>query len=283
MHGISSPCKIPLYNKTRWNSWFRMVFYVKEHIVYWPSFFKEELENNKKHNTLAAINSCLQNEQELEMTIIYLNFISFYAKEFVQDLDFFQQSNKPVIPFAELRLQQLTSYIEINRNSNDFGSLGNLITQLRFNPQEFYVVFRTAFEAAYCKFAAHIPNHPARQLFFSCQVFDPKYIYTGDILRKNIRQYSAINEFINPSDELLREWEIYCGLGDNEILGEIELNRYWLSKVTLLPILSKIALEYIWLPVSSCSVERSFSMYSLPSLQRTLRPSNLGLRYKQLR
>ena len=84
-----------------------MVFYIKEHIIYWPSFFKEELENDKKHNTLAAINSCLQNEQELGMTIIYLNFISFYAKEFVQDLDFFQQSNKPVIPFAELRLQQL--------------------------------------------------------------------------------------------------------------------------------------------------------------------------------
>ena len=29
-----------------------------------------------------------------------------------------------------------------------------------------------------------------------------------------------------------------------------------------LPILSKIALDYIWLPVSSCSVERSFSIYN---------------------
>ena len=27
-------------------------------------------------------------------------------------------------------------------------------------------------------------------------------------------------------------------------------------------ILSKIALEYIWLPISSCSVERSFSIYN---------------------
>jgi len=26
--------------------------------------------------------------------------------------------------------------------------------------------------------------------------------------------------------------------------------------------LSKIALDYIWLPISSCSVERSFSMYN---------------------
>ncbi|CAB4429475.1 unnamed protein product [Rhizophagus irregularis] len=43
MYGIPSPCKIPLYNKTRWNFWFRMVSYAKDHIVYWPSFFKEEL------------------------------------------------------------------------------------------------------------------------------------------------------------------------------------------------------------------------------------------------
>ena len=33
MHGISSPCKIPLYNKTRWNSWFRIVNYTKDHII----------------------------------------------------------------------------------------------------------------------------------------------------------------------------------------------------------------------------------------------------------
>ncbi|CAG8763878.1 16588_t:CDS:2, partial [Rhizophagus irregularis] len=120
MHGIFSPCKIPLYNKTRWNSWFRMVSYAKDHIVYWPSFFKEEFNNDKKHNTLAAINSCLENEQELGIITIYLNFITSYAKEFVQDLDFFQQLKKPVFPFVELRLQQLTAYIETYRNSDDF-------------------------------------------------------------------------------------------------------------------------------------------------------------------
>ncbi|RHZ85885.1 hypothetical protein Glove_59g119 [Diversispora epigaea] len=30
-----------------------------------------------------------------------------------------------------------------------------------------------------------------------------------------------------------------------------------------LPILSNIALDYIWLPISSCSVERSFSTYNI--------------------
>ena len=104
MHEISLPCKIPLYNKTHWNSWFRMVIYVKEHIIYWPSFFKEELDNDKKHVILMAINSCLQNKKELGIITIYLNFISFYAKEFIQDLNFFQQLNKPIFPLVELRL-----------------------------------------------------------------------------------------------------------------------------------------------------------------------------------
>ncbi|GBC13516.1 transcription factor E2F6 isoform X2 [Rhizophagus irregularis DAOM 181602=DAOM 197198] len=148
------------------------------------------------------------------------------------------------------------------RNSNDFGpSLENLIIQLRFNPNDFYAIFRLAFETAYSKFSAHISNHPTRPLFHACQVFDPRYIHAGDLLRKNIRQYNIIKEFANPSDELLREWGIYCGL-DNEFLGEIKLDQYWLNKATQLPILSNIALDYIWLPISSCTVERSFSMYN---------------------
>ena len=148
------------------------------------------------------------------------------------------------------------------KNSDDFGSsLENLIIQLQFNINEIYPIFQEAFEAAYGKFAAHIPNHLTRQLFFACQVFDPKFIHSGNALRKNIRQYNVIKEFENPSDELLREWEIYCGLND-EFSGELELDQYWLNMTAQLPIFSNIALDYIWLPVSSCAVERSFSMYN---------------------
>ena len=115
----------------------------------------------------------------------------------------------------------------------------SLITQLRFNTNELCLIFRAAFEAAYGKFSAHISNHPARQLFYSCQVFDPKFVHNEDVLRKNIRQYNAIKEFDNPSDELLREWGIYCGL-DNEFLGDMELDQYWVDKATQLPILFNI-------------------------------------------
>ncbi len=49
----------------------------------------------------------------------------------------------------------------------------------------------------------------------------------------------------------------------NEVIEEqVNLDLYWVGMQTNLPILSNIALNYIWLPISSCSVERSFSMYN---------------------
>ena len=46
------------------------------------------------------------------------------------------------------------------------------------------------------------------------------------------------------------------------LIGEIDLEEYWMNLRDKLPILSKIALEYIWLPISSYSVEKSFLIYN---------------------
>src|SRR6266480_424115 len=112
MHEIEKPCKIPLPNATRWNSWFKMVFYAKDHIYYWIPFYYEEYEKDKSNESVSAINEMLQDERKKGMIIIYLNFIAHFAQEFVQDLDFFQQQNKPVFSFVEGCLEQLTSYLE---------------------------------------------------------------------------------------------------------------------------------------------------------------------------
>ena len=129
MHGIEKPCKIPLPTTTRWNSWFKMVFYAKDHIDYWLSFYQEEYERDKNHESISIINETLQNKKERGIIIIFINFITCFAQEFVQDLDFFQQQNKPVFPFVEGRLEQLTSYMEGNCKAQNFGSdLDLLIT-----------------------------------------------------------------------------------------------------------------------------------------------------------
>ena len=77
-----------------------------------------------------------------------------------------------------------------------------------------------------------------------------------------MRQYSAIKELANPSNEILYEWSIYCGMQLENLIGEINLEEYWMNLGDKLPILSKLALDYIWLLISSCSVERSFSIYN---------------------
>ena len=65
-----------------------------------------------------------------------------FCKRVCPEFGFFQQQNKPVFPFVEGRLEQLTSYMEGNRKAQNFGSdLALLITQHRFNPNNFYPTF----------------------------------------------------------------------------------------------------------------------------------------------
>ena len=63
-------------------------------------------------------------------------------------------------------------------------------------------------------------------LFHACQIFNSKFIHSGDISRKDIRRYSIITELNNPSDDLLDEWAIYCGTTIDVNLMESTLDEY---------------------------------------------------------
>jgi len=94
-HGIVSPCKIPLPNATRWNSWFKMVLYTKEYINYWPHFFESKLQENS-NNTLLEIHNTLQNEHERGIITIYVYLISTFSQNLFKLLIF---SNKKIYQY----------------------------------------------------------------------------------------------------------------------------------------------------------------------------------------
>lgn len=242
--GVTNIKKIPFPAKTRWNSWFEMVLYTRDYLVYWPEFFQSEFEHDET-DALRIICSFLSDAREFGLITIYINFISKFSKEFISTLNFFQQE-KPIIPYVEGRLQQLTNFIESNVRAAHFGSpMDEIISQNGFQPSEFYPIFQSAFAKAYLKFAAHIPSHPGRPFFNACQIFNPKFIHTGGVSQKNLRRYEIIPELSNPSDDLLNEWAIYCNLQDDIEVGEIDLNEYWLKFSIQLPLLSQITLDYI--------------------------------------
>ncbi|CAG8706092.1 18043_t:CDS:2, partial [Rhizophagus irregularis] len=90
----------------------------------------------------------------------------------------------------------------------------------------FYPIFQAAFEAAYKKYELHIPNHPTHSLFCA---------------------------YMNG---------VFSGLEFDGSVDESKLDVYWNNLTTHLLILSQIAFDYIWLPISSCAVEHSFSLYN---------------------
>jgi len=252
---------MPLPNATRWNSWFKMAFYVYEYLDYIRGFYKEEKEKETSE-IIDNIVSIFSDNNTNGLIELYLAFIYSHAPKFISDTDFFQKECDPFFPFVEGRIQQLETYIFNGTISSDFGSIVNS-TFDKFNSQSsvFESIFQAAYKAAYKKFLDHIPNHPSRSLFKATQIFDPRYLKLSSINR-DIHKYSnEISQLSKPSIDLLHEWALYCNLN----LAEIEysnLQIFWEKMMPTLPLLSNIAFDYIWLPISSCSVERSFSVYN---------------------
>ena len=260
-NGVQNPTNVPLSVATRWNSWFKMAFYVSDHYQHLRNFYLEE-QKNDSNETIENLIKIFNNTTNNGCVQIYLFFIKIYAQKFINDLNFFQQENLPLFPYVEGRLEQLGIYINNGMSTEHFDeSLISLIQNLNFAPESFYPIFKSAFDEAFKKFRDHIVNNLCRTFFKAIQVFDPKFITLTS--NRDIFSYSTfIVEFANASFDLIQEWVIYCNF-DLSLIEYSNLEEFW-KKVSHnhLPLLSQIALDYIWIPISSCGVERSFSVYN---------------------
>lgn len=187
----------------------------------------------------------------------------------VNDLEFFKIRNKAIAPFVYSRILNLQAFFSSGRRNPPISNeIEQLLDETNYDRNSFISLFSKAFTSAYEKCEKHISHHPALLLFKAIQCFDPRFIQSN-VNNHNMADYGIIEEFHSPTDALIQEWAIYCGL--NEVAEELtDLDLYWRNKTRLLPELSTLALVYIWLPVSGVDVERSFSSYkSILSDRRT--------------
>ena len=174
--------------------------------------------------------------------------ISNYFKNknrLIQDLGFFKICDKAIAPYVFLRIENTKNLLKagienppLNQSMIDLCRIQN-ISEDSLIP----TTFSQAFQLVYNKLYKHVNRHSALPLLKEIQCFNTKFIRASSS-QKNILLYSYIKEFVNPEDELINEWSIYCG--DNEFLEEnLDLDKYWTDKQQSLPLLSRIALGYI--------------------------------------
>ena len=106
------------------------------------------------------------------------------------------------------------------------------------------------------KFNSLWENHPARHFYEQDRIFDPKQL---PVISTDQQMYKYL---FGETDISGCEWHKYTSLRIADLPEEINLIEWWKAQSSNLPTLSKIAIPFIWVPVTSCEVERSFSQYA---------------------
>lgn len=248
---------MPLPNATRWNSWFQMAIYVCDYLEFIRGFYCEE-EKSKSNESIKNIMSIFNDRNMNGLVEIYLTFIRYHSRQFLLDTEFFQKERDPIFPLIEARIQQLDLYLGNGTTAVEFGNeVNEVLLKLNTNLSTFIPIFQAAYNSAYQKFCIHFLDHPSRPLFKATRIFDPRFLKLT-LANCDIQKYgSIIFQLSNPSVELLQEWSLYCNLDLVEV-DYSNLQIFWEKIQPTLPLLSAIAFDYIWLPISSSAVERSF-------------------------
>ncbi len=161
-------------------------------------------------------------------------------------MEFFKIRNKAIASFVYSRVTSLQAFLSSGkRNPPIPNNIIQLLNEANCDVKSFIPIFSKAFTLTYKKLEKHISNHPALSLFKAIQCFDPRFIQSNTI-NHNMVNYEMIEEFHSPSDTLIQEWAIYCGLNDS-VKEFKDLNMYWQNKAHLLPELSALALIYQYL------------------------------------
>ena len=126
-------------------------------------------------------------------------------------------------------------------------------------------LFHTVHMAALSKFSKHWDVHPCRAIYKAARVFDPRQARS---LLRNQQLYSAVGLEVTPDSA--DEWfayQLFARNATNDDLnidedGHQDLKAFWSDGAgQRFPLMQRAADIYMWFPVRSVDVERSFSSY----------------------
>ncbi|RIA80329.1 hypothetical protein C1645_838905 [Glomus cerebriforme] len=233
--------------KSDWISWYRFICWINQHRSQLCTFYIGEEMIDNESEAIRELTVVFKSPLHSSIFEIFIMFIALNAKRIVDELEFFKTGNKPIAPYVIRRLEKLKTELLFYTIQPPFSNeMNTKFLENNIDPKIYIKMFQEAYQLALNKLKNYI-NHLALPLLNAIQCFDPRYVRTHCI---DINSYSEIEEFKNPTNTIIQEWGFYCNLIEEFGNEELDLNIYWINKNEILPNLSKLALDYIWLPVS---------------------------------
>ena len=189
-----------------------------------------------------------------------LSFIKENCQRLMTVLTSLEAKNTPLACSTYNTLEDLSSYLQAGTTKISFGNETDQLLGRLGQPERNKAIksFQKVFQMSFEKLDSHLKRHPAYSYYKAARVFDPRQL---SCISSDIGDYVIIRGLANPAPELMEEWLIYSRFQPDRYPTLVELPSFWTAMAGRFPLLSEIASDAIWLPVTSVDVERSFSQY----------------------
>lgn len=192
---------------------------------------------------------------------LQLSFIAENCQRLATTLTSLEETKTPIACTVYNSMDDLKAYLNAGKTKTSFGPKSDVFLDKfsALSKRKAIKSFQGAFGLSFDKLTGHLSSLPAYQHYKSVRIFDPRQLPALD---HDIQIYgTCLQQLSHPSHQLLEEWLIYTQYREEAVLSLANLQEFWDSMSSRFPLLSKIATECIWMPVSSVDVERSFSNY----------------------
>lgn len=260
--GVTNPKLPPEPCQSRWNSWFETVIYHEQYLELYCEFFLAEKSSALAMQRLLEI---LTDDEKFADLKLYMSFIVDTCPKVMFILTKFEDTSSPLAVMVHNMLTDLEVWLEEGKTKQQYGpkSDGVLDDLPLPKKQTSLATFHAIFDSAHQKLTKHTDLHPGKPVFEKLRVFDPRQAQS---LPRDIGYYTSTIPELNQNNmghnDIAQEWLVYQASVRSELLADpFDLVEYWKGSSRRFPNLSKAAMKYIFFPLSSVEVERSFSLY----------------------